>query len=166
MTDLGPIPYTRLSNVDLEAVPEWVQEIEHKDGRVPLGRTRINGHNVIQFDFSPEEKAWRAQALCLDKDPDIFFPERGESILKAYQVCRGCAVRIECLESAISSGKDSYAGVRGGCTPHERRQIRDLVDTGETIKKALKPWDQKREKKLAKSRYRRNMQIEEARKAD
>lgn len=41
------------------------------------------------------------QAACAGADPDLFFPERGESLREAREVCRSCPVREDCLDYAI-----------------------------------------------------------------
>ena len=51
----------------------------------------------------PEE--WRASANCLGVDPELFYPERGQSAAPAKRVCRGCEVRAECLDYALSRGE-------------------------------------------------------------
>ena len=47
------------------------------------------------------EQDWQDQANCLGVDPDLFFPERGASTREAKEVCRGCVVRLDCLEYEI-----------------------------------------------------------------
>ena len=55
-------------------------------------------------------------------DPDLFFPERGASTREAKEVCRGCVVREECLEYALTNGEKF--GIWGGMSERERRRIR------------------------------------------
>ena len=45
---------------------------------------------------------WQERANCLGVDPDLFFPERGASTREAKGVCKGCEVRLECLEYALA----------------------------------------------------------------
>ena len=59
---------------------------------------------------------------CLGVDPDLFFPERGASTREAKEVCRGCEVRIDCLEYALQNGEKF--GIWGGMSERERRRIR------------------------------------------
>lgn len=66
--------------------------------------------------------AWRAQANCLGLDPEVFFPERGESIVEAREVCAMCTVRVECLEFAIEHNEKH--GIWGGLSERQRRSIR------------------------------------------
>ena len=70
----------------------------------------------------PEERRWQEQANCLGVDPDLFFPERGASTKEAKAVCRGCEVRVECLEYALSHGEKF--GIWGGLSERERRRVR------------------------------------------
>ncbi len=78
----------------------------------------------MAFDFKTEsiERLWQIDANCLGVDPDLFFPERGGSTREAKQVCRGCVVRVECLEYALSNGEKF--GIWGGTSERERRRIR------------------------------------------
>lgn len=59
---------------------------------------------------------------CQGLDPDIFFPDRGESLRPAKAVCDKCIVKDECLEYALASGE--RFGVWGGTSERERRRIR------------------------------------------
>ena len=59
-----------------------------------------------------EEPSWQDYANCLGVDPDLFFPERGASTREAKEVCRGCVVREECLEYAITHSEKF--GIWGG----------------------------------------------------
>jgi WhiB family redox-sensing transcriptional regulator len=64
---------------------------------------------------------WTDRALCAQVDPEIFFPEKGQSTIPAKRVCVGCEVRTDCLEDALL--KDERYGVRGGKSERERRKI-------------------------------------------
>lgn len=66
--------------------------------------------------------AWQDRANCLGVDPDLFFPRRGEDTRAAKDVCRGCTVRADCLEHAITNGEKF--GIWGGMSERERRRIR------------------------------------------
>ena len=65
---------------------------------------------------------WKDVSNCLGVDPDLFFPERGASTREAKEVCRGCVVRVECLEYALQNGEKF--GIWGGMSERERRRIR------------------------------------------
>ena len=69
-----------------------------------------------------EDRSWQDQANCLGVDPDLFFPERGASTREAKEVCRGCVVREQCLEFALTNGEKF--GIWGGMSERERRRIR------------------------------------------
>ena len=68
------------------------------------------------------DRSWQRQANCMGVDPDLFFPERGASTREAKEVCRGCVVREDCLEYALSNGEKF--GIWGGMSERERRRIR------------------------------------------
>lgn len=74
------------------------------------------------IDCLTEEYAWHQRANCTGVDPELFFPQRGGSTKEAKEVCRGCVVREECLEYAISYGE--RFGIWGGMSERERRRVR------------------------------------------
>ncbi len=79
------------------------------------------------IDAPSEPTVWRNGAACRDTKPDLFFPvgQTGaaiEHIANAKAVCDSCAVQVECLEYALMTNQD--AGIWGGLTEDERRQIR------------------------------------------
>ena len=49
-------------------------------------------------------------ALCAQVDPDLFFPDKGESPRPAKRVCASCEVRAECLQDALDRGSGSACG--------------------------------------------------------
>lgn len=66
---------------------------------------------------------WRDDAVCRDKDPEMFFPVGTGAPAQlqtaaAKSVCRGCPVVPECLDTAMR-GEDW--GVWGGMSEQERR---------------------------------------------
>ncbi len=72
------------------------------------------------YDLVHNRPAWHADAACREH-PDVdFFPQRGESTRPAKDVCAGCLVRSECLESAL---REEH-GVWGGSSAKERRRMR------------------------------------------
>ena len=64
---------------------------------------------------------WVADAACVDMDPAIFFPPRGESIAPAMMVCNVCSVRAECLEYALEHHERQ--GIWGGMSERHRRRV-------------------------------------------
>lgn len=69
-----------------------------------------------------DQVPWQAFALCAETDPEVFFPDKGESTAPAKRVCMGCEVRTECLNDALSHG-ERY-GIWGGKSERERRKIK------------------------------------------
>jgi WhiB family transcriptional regulator, redox-sensing transcriptional regulator len=72
--------------------------------------------------MNPIDPHWRDQALCAETDPEVFFPEPGESADKARSICAQCPVRADCLTDALAR-RDVAFGVRGGLSPVERRAL-------------------------------------------
>jgi len=66
--------------------------------------------------------AWTEQALCAQVDPDLFFPDKGDSPRQAKRICAGCEVRADCLAEALDRGE--RWGVWGGLSERERRALR------------------------------------------
>ncbi len=65
---------------------------------------------------------WQQRASCTSADPETFYPGKGESTREAKRVCRGCEVRVECLEWAL--GENERHGVWGGLSELERKKIK------------------------------------------
>lgn len=68
------------------------------------------------------DKAWMADALCTQTDPDAFFPEQGGSLRQVRKICGACPVQPECLEYALSH--DMRDGVWAGLSQAELRSMR------------------------------------------
>jgi WhiB family redox-sensing transcriptional regulator len=64
---------------------------------------------------------WRDRARCAEVDPEIFFPDKGESAAPAKRVCRACEVRPECLQDALD--RNEPFGIWGGLGERERRAL-------------------------------------------
>lgn len=81
-----------------------------------------------------EQLRWQDYAACLNVDPEIFFPERGGSSVRAKEVCNGrpespgrparlpCPVRAMCQRYALENHEQF--GIWGGTGEHERRKLR------------------------------------------
>jgi WhiB family redox-sensing transcriptional regulator len=65
--------------------------------------------------------SWQDAARCAEVDPEIFYPERGESARPAKQVCQGCEVRAACLAFAVDNG--IAFGIWGGLSERQRRRL-------------------------------------------
>lgn len=71
------------------------------------------------------EQQWNEtakRAACQGVDPDLFFPERGASVVEAKKVCDSCPIQKECLEYALAVNEKH--GIWGGTSERERRRIR------------------------------------------
>ncbi|MEO8329801.1 MAG: WhiB family transcriptional regulator [Candidatus Nanopelagicales bacterium] len=65
---------------------------------------------------------WDHEAACQSTDPELFFPNGEWPEEAAKRVCRGCPVRLQCLEFALDARLEH--GVWGGLTEAERRSLR------------------------------------------
>jgi WhiB family transcriptional regulator, redox-sensing transcriptional regulator len=66
-------------------------------------------------DATPEE---------LNRNSNIFFPERGSSTKEAKSICAFCPMNQECLDYALMNGEKH--GIWGGTSERERRKIRKI----------------------------------------
>jgi WhiB family redox-sensing transcriptional regulator len=48
------------------------------------------------------DQSWRAEALCAQTDPELFYPECGQIPHTAKRICAACPVRTECLDDALA----------------------------------------------------------------
>ena len=71
----------------------------------------------------PEISHWTEIAACKGVDPNIFFPELGESVEPAKAICARCTVTAECLEYSFTLGSPCF-GIWGGLSARERRIMR------------------------------------------
>jgi len=78
----------------------------------------MSGPDFLNIVAPPE---WMADGLCAQVDPELFYPECGESNREAKRVCAGCEVRAECLAYALAH-RERF-GVWGGTTERERRRM-------------------------------------------
>jgi hypothetical protein len=64
---------------------------------------------------------WMESASCAGVDSAIFFVGEGRSVAPARSVCRGCSVRQECLDYALTN--DIRYGVWAGLTERQRCKV-------------------------------------------
>lgn len=65
---------------------------------------------------------WIDRAACRNENPDLFFPERGESSREAKDICRPCPVKVECIDYAMRH-RITY-GIWGGLSERQRKTMR------------------------------------------
>jgi WhiB family redox-sensing transcriptional regulator len=61
------------------------------------------------------------RALCTQTDPEIFYPEQGQTNKDAKRICAQCPIRARCLEVALANGE--RFGIWGGLSDKDCRQI-------------------------------------------
>lgn len=64
------------------------------------------------------------KAACLGEDTNLFYPNPGDedTIAEAKAICKGCPVKISCLEYAFEV-EDRWA-ILGEMTPQERQRFK------------------------------------------
>lgn len=91
-----------------------------------LGRNGLNGVLTpvegLPIDRTIADDSFRAQGLCAQTDPELFYPEKRESAQPAKKICQECPVRLQCLEYALKH--DERFGVWGGLSERERRALK------------------------------------------
>lgn len=102
--------------------------IQPESMRRSLGRAGwgVDGRPLPTMKPAPRPEpvrrtGWFADAACSGVGWDLFFPEAGDSARDAKRLCRGCAVRNDCLQWALEHGERH--GVWGGLSPDERDRL-------------------------------------------
>ena len=91
------------------------------------GAPRDDVGRVVWIPGEFDDRAWRRSAACREVDPAVFFPvgltgPAIRQIADAKAICRGCPVRLVCLQYALANHHDD--GVWGGYDEGERRDLR------------------------------------------
>jgi len=63
-----------------------------------------------------------ASALCAQVDPDLWFPEKGQSNTAAKAICHRCDIEATCLALALADPE--IEGIWGGTSQRERQVLR------------------------------------------
>jgi WhiB family redox-sensing transcriptional regulator len=79
---------------------------------------------------------WMDYALCAQVDPELFFPDPGETgtTAAAKAVCGRCVAKAPCaLFFAAFTSPDDHYGIAGGVAAPGRRRVRRelLTEAGE-----------------------------------
>jgi len=64
------------------------------------------------------DMTWMNEAACKGSPISMFFLTRGEDPRPAQQMCKGCPVRVDCIEYALAT--ECYEGIFGGLTHRGR----------------------------------------------
>lgn len=72
------------------------------------------------FDYI--DTTWMDHANCKGTNTNVFFPERGDQVEAAKQICEPCPVKTQCLAYALAIPGTS--GIWGGTSGRERRQMK------------------------------------------
>jgi hypothetical protein len=71
-----------------------------------------------------QDKGWLVHAACNGMNPDIWFPEKGNTrdADLAKEICLACPVKDDCLADAMIRGEEF--GIWGGVSQRGREQLR------------------------------------------
>jgi WhiB family redox-sensing transcriptional regulator len=72
--------------------------------------------------FAFLDQPWAKDALCAQIDPELWWPVKGGGSCTAKAICRGCPVRVACLDWAQATGQQY--GIWGGYSTKERDLLR------------------------------------------
>jgi WhiB family redox-sensing transcriptional regulator len=111
--------YFNMNKSGPESLPE-IASMQHRS--VDAGVLNIAGAALPQAELTNPYGDWRLSANCRGVDPNVFFPERGESTKEAKEICRACVARIACLEYAVVNC--IAVGIWGGEPGSGRRSLR------------------------------------------
>jgi WhiB family redox-sensing transcriptional regulator len=67
-----------------------------------------------------------AGGLCSQVDLDLWYPEKGGSVIDAKATCHRCPVEAQCLAYALEH--DERFGIWGGMSERERRKLKSNAD--------------------------------------
>lgn len=77
-------------------------------------------------DLLGQAPEWHGNALCAQVDPELWFPEKGQSPRPALAICRRCSAKDSCLQDALRDEAERGGrlfGVRGGKTALQREVL-------------------------------------------
>jgi WhiB family transcriptional regulator, redox-sensing transcriptional regulator len=116
-------PWTGTGAGDAGGPRRQVAAARRPDGQqsLPVGAPADRRRQAVQTQDGPSD--WRAEALCAQIDPELFFPEQGVSSHDARAVCARCPVAAERLDWALAH-HERY-GIWGGTTARERLTSRE-----------------------------------------
>lgn len=73
------------------------------------------------MNFLEEIKNAGADPLCMQIDPELWFPEKGDANRAAIRFCGQCPVQQACLRYALKT--DQKYGIWGGLTADQRSRL-------------------------------------------
>ena len=81
----------------------------------------------MTVDLDPD--GWRLAAACRGHDPDLWHPEKGDTVTaaKALAICARCPVIEPCRAHAVEHRE---RGIWGGTSERQRKTIRSKAHTG------------------------------------
>ena len=81
--------------------------------------------------YTWEDQPWRQDAACIDVDPMLFFPERGQPGEEIRELCFRCPVRLDCLDYSVMTMPKF--GWYGGHPEEGRKRVRAIMRSNPTL---------------------------------
>lgn len=75
-----------------------------------IHRAILEAKEALVNQIGIEDEDWRAQALCAQFDPEIYYPRVGQSAKLAKMICRECPVKEKCEEVGVFEQMGVWAG--------------------------------------------------------
>lgn len=99
-------------------------DFAHDEDPVSLDRTEapaaLTADDLLEL-IAKHTPAWHADALCREYPEISWFPERGEPVRPAREICGRCLVAGECR----AAGASEIYGIWGGLTINQRKGRRN-----------------------------------------
>jgi len=95
-----------------------VEQLDIEQGASPV---RIGGLVIDRAENEDLAKMFGRVANCEGINTDQFYPELGACELVAKEVCKGCVMRVPCLQFALDN--DIRTGISGGFNVTERDRL-------------------------------------------
>lgn len=68
-----------------------------------------------------DDTPWRDRAACRGQDPDLWFPNKGQTAKTGRSICASCPAVVQCLEHAVATQPE---GMWGATSKRQRRRLR------------------------------------------
>jgi WhiB family transcriptional regulator, redox-sensing transcriptional regulator len=117
------------------------QVVAHKRERDRAATARRRARGRVPFAGAAD----LPNAACVGADPELFFPERGdtETEARALAICAGCPARVACYARAIQNGEryGIFGGVNFEAAPRPVRvpPARSVTFHGSAAGRVLSP---------------------------
>lgn len=78
--------------------------------------------NLSDFMNGSDNAPWMRDGLCVNGNPEDWFPPPAHETAAAKTLCNGCPVRVKCAAYALADS--TLEGVWGGTSTNQRNWLR------------------------------------------